>query len=69
MCPELVEGHVMGVMRPEPVEGHSADVGLGALSLSKGTTVFDLVLLPAWTLWCRPRRRQGQALRVAYGQP
>jgi hypothetical protein len=26
-------------------------------------------LLPAWASGRRPRRRQGQALRVAYGQP
>ena len=26
-------------------------------------------VLPAWELWRRPRWRQGQALRVAYGQP
>jgi hypothetical protein len=30
---------------------------------------FDLDLLPAVGVWRRPRRRQGQALRVAYGQP
>jgi hypothetical protein len=26
-------------------------------------------LLPALGVWCRPRWRQGQALRVAYGKP
>jgi len=34
-----------------------------ALSLSKGTDVFDS-LLPALGVWRRPRRGQGQALRV-----
>jgi hypothetical protein len=36
-----------------------------ALSLSKGTDIDRLLLLPAWTVWRRPRRRQGQALRAA----
>ena len=36
-----------------------------ALSLSTGTDADQLLLLPAVTVWRRPRRRQGQALRVA----
>jgi hypothetical protein len=54
-------------MGPELVEG-SVWRGLCALSLSKGTHLFDSVL-PALAVWRRPRWGQGQALRVACGQP
>ena len=40
-----------------------------ALSLSKGTDTDQLHLLPALTVWRRPRCGQGQSLRVARGQP
>ena len=48
-----------------PLITESGDQGQRALSLSKGTDADQLLLLPALTLWRRPRRRQGQALRVA----
>jgi hypothetical protein len=54
LCPELVEAQCVA--------------RVCALSLSKGTHFCDS-LLPALTVWRRPRRGQGQALRAAYGQP
>jgi putative transposase len=36
---------------------------------ARHTALAMAVALPAPTAWCRPRRRQGQALRVACGQP
>ena len=71
MCPELVERHRncpslskgTDAMCPELVEGRS--IATCALSLSKGTDTDQLHLLPALRVWRRPRRRQGQALRVA----
>jgi hypothetical protein len=62
MCPELVDGQSVA-MCPELVEWQA--MANLPLSLSTGTDTDRLLLLPALTVWRRPRRRQGQALRVA----